>query len=974
MADFRIKIIVDSSRVPTGARPVARKLTSLENQAKRLGKTLTRVFGVLAAGRLLLASIRNIARFEEAMAVVRAVTKATGDEFVTLTDRAQQLGISTRFSATQAADAMVLLARAGFSVDETMESVAQTLLLAQAGSLGMAEAADITASALRGFGLETSETARITDVLTAAANRSNTNVSQLGQALKFVAPIAKGLGQTIEITTAALGALSDAGLKGTLAGTGLRRVLAELASPGRELADILRNAGLIAEDVDPQIAGLTNALEALKIAGFDTGDALEVFGQRGGPAFAVLVDNIPKVREMEIALLAAGGEAKDVADIMDDTLNGALFRLKSAFEGLNLAIGEAFASAIFRTIIEGITIALRGMAKHIEVVQAGFILLATVGVGAMVSLIPSIGVVTGKLFALAASAVNAKIALGGVSSAFFAIPLIPLLLAGVTIAAIVDGGRKITEEFTEARKTIDGIGKDKGLAQFGDQIVRTEKDLRRLKKTIASQKKTRDVDVSTAQIARVQELTETINQLRDASKNLRLESIENAAREERGAEATEAAISRLRRRGDVLAALTIEQKSSAAVQEELIRLEAQGAKPTEDEKNALFTEAKRNELLATRKRIFERIIGPMQLFKREEEAVNQLFDDGIISLDQLNDELERMEVALGKINEKEQVDPLKQINKEIEAMQTRLFLGEKQFALGEEVSRLAKDIDVNDTKQVAVILKKITLHEQLTAAVEKQVEAAKDDGTDLREERQLDRLARRINGMGALAEQAARLKVLFDSGRISLEQFNTEMIKLKITGLETSLALEAGFERAFLKIQLEAENLAAVGEKVVNVFADRLTEALQKAAEEGKLSFKDLARSILQDLQRILIRALIVQAITAALGGGVPVPGAGGGGPTGNVDFGFTPRAGGGPVQANRAFLVGEDGPEIFQPGQNGTIIPNGVAQQAPPLNVQIVNVQSEDDIPDVINEGGADDAIVNAIARNKDKVSQVLS
>jgi TP901 family phage tail tape measure protein len=267
LADFRINVIVDPSRVPRGTRPVTRQLSRIEAQANRVRKTLGLTFAALAGGAVIFGAIRNMANFQESIAVVRAVTKATSEEFEVLRDRAQELGITTRFSATQAADAMVLLARAGFSVAETMEAVGQTLLLAQAGGLQMAEAADITASTLRGFQLEARETARVTDVLTETANSANTNVSQLGQALKFVAPIAKGLNQSLEITNAALGTLSDAGLKGTLAGTGLRRVLAELASPGRELADILDAAALSTEAIDPKVVSLTDSLEALKLAG-----------------------------------------------------------------------------------------------------------------------------------------------------------------------------------------------------------------------------------------------------------------------------------------------------------------------------------------------------------------------------------------------------------------------------------------------------------------------------------------------------------------------------------------------------------------------------------------------------------------------------------------------------------------------------------------------------------------------------------
>lgn len=229
-------------------------------------------------------------------------------------------------------------------------------------------------------------------------------------------------------------------------------------------------------------------------------------------------------------------------------------------------------------------------------------------------------------------------------------------------------------------------------------------------------------------------------------------------------------------------------------------------------------------------------------------------------------------------------------------------------------------------------------------------------------------MARRINIQDRLLEQAKALKQAEQDRLITTDQLAMAMEDLQLRSLEASNALEDGFTRAFIKIRREAEDLALVGEDVVNVFADNATDALIKFAETGQFAFKEFANAILQDLIRIIARLLIVQTISAFLG------------PAGGVGAGAAatiaqPRANGGPVQPNRSFVVGENGPELFVPDRPGNIVPNDQmrAAEPQPTTVQVVNVQSEEDIPNVINEGGADEAIINAMARNKDRVSQVL-
>lgn len=366
MVDFRIVVQIDPRQAQQGAAKVSKSLRNAERRAAGLRTQIAGALAAFAGFRALVSATRTIAQFSQAMSTVQAITNATIIQFKDLREEAKRLGSTTRFTATQAADGMTFLARAGFEVDEVLGSIEGTLQLAQAGALDLARAADIASNVLKGFRLEVDQTARVVDVLALAANSSNTNVSQLGDAMKFVAPVAAGLGIKIEEAAAAIGALSDAGLQGSLAGTGLRRVLSELESPAKKTNDILRNLGLTADDVRISQVGLTNALITLRNAGVTTGQALELFGDRGGPAFEVLSSSIPTVIEMTAALQNAGGTAERIARIMDDNLNGALLAVKSAYEGFILALGDTGPESAATRFFNGLADAIRFLSANLE--------------------------------------------------------------------------------------------------------------------------------------------------------------------------------------------------------------------------------------------------------------------------------------------------------------------------------------------------------------------------------------------------------------------------------------------------------------------------------------------------------------------------------------------------------------------------------------------------------------------------------
>jgi len=365
MVDFRINVVINPVPAVAGARKVDAALTRTTAKAGLLGAALVRALAPIATGAFLIVGIKTLANFGQSMSQVAAITGALGDEFEDLREQAILLGRDTRFSATEAADGMTFLARAGFDAVEVLEAIGPTLDLAVAGSLELARAADISSNVLKGFRLPVSEMGRVLDVMAVAANSANTNVSQLGDALKFVAPVAAGLGLSLEETTAAIGALSDAGLQASLGGTGLRKVLGELEAPSIKSQKIFRDLGLDYRDVGVSVSGLITTLGLLKQSGVDVGDALELFGQRGGPAFEVMVNAVPSITELREKLDGAAGAGERMADIMDDNLLGALRRVRSAFQTLVIRLGDSGATGAIRNAFETLAAGLRAVSDDL---------------------------------------------------------------------------------------------------------------------------------------------------------------------------------------------------------------------------------------------------------------------------------------------------------------------------------------------------------------------------------------------------------------------------------------------------------------------------------------------------------------------------------------------------------------------------------------------------------------------------------
>jgi TP901 family phage tail tape measure protein len=319
----------------------SQSMNSAEESSNSFSNSLGGLISV-AAGLVIFKDATNvIAGFEETMLTVQGVTGATEEQMASLAGTAREFGATTRFSAQEAGEGLLFLSRAGFDADEAMAALPETLNLATAGALDLGEAADFTSNIMAQFGLSAQETNKVVDVLINTANSANTDVRQLAEAMKFAGPVAGSLGISIDETAAAIGALGDAGIQSSQAGTNLRGILASLLDPSDKAAAALGQLGISLEDVNPDNENLTAIFKEFADANLGAAEAVEIFGRRNVGAALVLADSAEKLRDLTSANEESGGVAQRNASIIESGLTGALLSLRSAVEEVFLAIGEA---------------------------------------------------------------------------------------------------------------------------------------------------------------------------------------------------------------------------------------------------------------------------------------------------------------------------------------------------------------------------------------------------------------------------------------------------------------------------------------------------------------------------------------------------------------------------------------------------------------------------------------------------------
>jgi TP901 family phage tail tape measure protein len=331
----------------------------LQSVGKSAGKT-TKSFAKMGAGILAAvtafktitsvigSAIKSFRDFEFQMAKVRAVTGASNSDFKKLSSSAKELGRTTFFTATQVAELQTNYAKLGFTTEEILNAQEATLQLATATGSDLARAAIVAGSAVRGFGLDASETQRVVDVMAVSFTSSALDIEKFQTSMTKVAPIAKSAGFSIEDTTAIMAQLADSGIEASIAGTSLRNILLKMQDPN---SDLVKSFGRTIHSLDD----LTPALAKFSEEGGSLAEIMEVVDLRQAAAFEQMITSRERTVNLRDSLLDANGAAKEMSEIVGENMEGAFKRFTSALEGLAINITEGFIGKAVTSFLEKAT-------------------------------------------------------------------------------------------------------------------------------------------------------------------------------------------------------------------------------------------------------------------------------------------------------------------------------------------------------------------------------------------------------------------------------------------------------------------------------------------------------------------------------------------------------------------------------------------------------------------------------------------
>lgn len=336
------------------------KFKGLESSFKTAGSTLTKSVTVPLAG-VGAAAVKVATDFEKQMSSVKAITNATGDEFMALRDTAIELGASTSFSASEVAEAMTEMAKAGWDSQQIIDGMSGVLDAAAASGEDLASVGTIVADAITTFGLRAEDSTKVADLLTQSANAGTISITDLGESLKYIGPVARTMGFSIDDTTTAITALSQAGIKGSQAGTTLRTMFARLAKPTDAVADAMDELNIVIADSEGNFKSMDDILAEMRKTFKNLTPEQQAYyatvlaGQEGMSGLMALLgmtqEEYDKLAE---SMDNSSGVAAQTADVMKDNLAGALEQLGGALESAGIIIGDKLTPYI-RDLAEFIT-------------------------------------------------------------------------------------------------------------------------------------------------------------------------------------------------------------------------------------------------------------------------------------------------------------------------------------------------------------------------------------------------------------------------------------------------------------------------------------------------------------------------------------------------------------------------------------------------------------------------------------------
>lgn len=341
------KVVIETGLDSSGIEQGLKKLGGITKKGLKVAATAVAGTSAALAGVATVA-IKTGSDFEAQMSRVKAISGATEQEFAKLKEQAIELGADTAFSSGQAAEGMENLAAAGFTTNEILEAMPGLLDLAAASGEDLSNSSDIAASTLRGFGLVAEDVGHVADVLAENANRTNSSVAETGEAMKYIAPLARAAGISMEETAAAIGIMANAGIQGGQAGTTLRGALSRLSRPTEDMQEAMSELGVSFYDSEGKMLSLTDQVDVLGKAMEGMTDEqknnylVTLYGQEALSGMLALINEGPESLEsLTKAYTTCAGSAKKAAETMQDNLKGAVEQLSGSAESLGIVFYES---------------------------------------------------------------------------------------------------------------------------------------------------------------------------------------------------------------------------------------------------------------------------------------------------------------------------------------------------------------------------------------------------------------------------------------------------------------------------------------------------------------------------------------------------------------------------------------------------------------------------------------------------------
>lgn len=354
--------------IDAATAPISKLASIAKNPVVQGASLLGASFGVAE-------SVNSFQDFESMMSQVKAISGATGQAFDDLTAKAQEMGATTKFTATESAEAFNYMAMAGWKPQQMIDGISGIMSLAAASGEDLGTTSDIVTDALTAFGMTASESGHFADVLAQASANANTNVSMLGESFKYVAPVAGAMKYSIEDTSLALGLMASANVKGSMSGTALKTSIANMVKPTNDMAEAMDKYGISVTDGEGNLKSLKGVIDNIRgsLGGLSrdeqTAVASTIWGKEAMAGMLAIINASEEdYNKLSNAIYNADGASQQMADTMLDNLKGSFTLMQSAIEGTENAFGKRL-SPYLRDIAGGIADAMPGITDGINAVM-----------------------------------------------------------------------------------------------------------------------------------------------------------------------------------------------------------------------------------------------------------------------------------------------------------------------------------------------------------------------------------------------------------------------------------------------------------------------------------------------------------------------------------------------------------------------------------------------------------------------------